>query len=225
MSKKQRRNPNEIFAESLKETQEEFDDRKKQRKERDSMSIEDNKRKAVNFSPSVDEQKLCNPGPNVKFSKGALPFSEYLSNYTEKGTLGCPTDKFPNFIDGKYCCSDSEATPREKLDYVNMLLESARKNVSASLMPQQAEAIATIILEKEKILTAHPHLIDKLDWSLWETVNEFGITKRTPIKTWFEQALKLGLQLKVARTKPDIFGGKTKHKKRTHKNKTKKMKK
>ena len=77
----------------------------------------------------INSQKNCIPGPNVKFSKNALPFSEYISNMSKQGVLGCNPDQYPKYTNGKYCCETEMATPQEQLDYINMLLENAIENV------------------------------------------------------------------------------------------------
>lgn len=77
----------------------------------------------------IKSQKNCVPGPNVKFHKNALPFSEYISNMNKQGVLGCNPDQYPKYTNGKYCCETEMATPQEQLDYVNMLLENAIENV------------------------------------------------------------------------------------------------
>lgn len=77
----------------------------------------------------INSQKNCVPGPNVKFRKNALPFSEYISNMSKQGVLGCNSYQYPKYTNGKYCCETEMATPQEQLDYVNMLLENAIENV------------------------------------------------------------------------------------------------
>jgi hypothetical protein len=77
----------------------------------------------------INSQKNCVPGPNVKFRKNALPFSEYIYNMSKQGVLGCNPDQYPKYTNGKYCCETEVATPQEQLDYVNMLLENAIENV------------------------------------------------------------------------------------------------
>lgn len=78
---------------------------------------------------AIDRQKKCFPGPNVQFSKKVLPFSEYISNMLKPGSLGCNSDQYPKYKDGKYCCESEMATPQEEFDYVNNLLLSAINNV------------------------------------------------------------------------------------------------
>ena len=86
--------------------------------------------KSLHFDDvSIDSQKTCVPGPNVQFSKKGLPFSEYISNMLNPGSLGCNPNQYPKYTNGKYCCESEMATPQEQFDYVNTLLLSAIENV------------------------------------------------------------------------------------------------
>ena len=78
---------------------------------------------------SINSQKNCIPGPNVKFRRKAVPYVSYIPNMTVLGSLGCNPDQYPKYTNGKYCCESEPSSPQEQLNYVNMLLESAIENV------------------------------------------------------------------------------------------------
>jgi len=89
----------------------------------------------------IETQKNCKPGPNVVFPKGEVPFSLYLMHNKRQGSLGCPKDTFPKYINGKYCCETTPASNQEIFDYVNQLLENVITNVSDKQLSKQQKSI------------------------------------------------------------------------------------
>jgi len=114
----------------------------------------------------INSQKICVPGPNVKFKKNALPFTEYISNMSKQGVLGCNPDQYPKYTNGKYCCETEMATPQEQLDYVNMLLENAIENVGETSFKKYSGNIAWL-------KSVHDFLIKKYrENNLTDTLSE-----------------------------------------------------
>jgi len=103
------------------------------------------KKSRIQIDESSDKQKQCVPGPNVKFSKRAIPFSVYLQNTHIKGTLGCNKNQYPKYTNGKYCCDTTQATNQETFNYVNSLLESFIMNVSDSQMHKYKESLIFLL--------------------------------------------------------------------------------
>jgi len=89
----------------------------------------------------INRQKNCVPGPKVQFIKKGIPFSEYISNMLKPGSLGCNSDQYPKYTNGKYCCESEMATPQEQFDYVNMLLLSAIDNVGETCFRKYSREI------------------------------------------------------------------------------------
>ena len=123
--------------------------------------------KNVRFDESsITAQKQCIPGPNVQFSKTEIPFSEYLRNLKKPGSLGCNTDQYPKYMDGKYCCDPTMATPQEQLDYVNTLLQSSIENVGETAYRKNEMTIDTLIKWRNILLknnTGENTLVDNLE--------------------------------------------------------------
>lgn len=92
----------------------------------------------------ITEQKMCIPGPNVKFDRKQIPFSQYLGNFNIQGSLGCG-DKYPRYRDGKYCCEPEFATEQEMFDYINNLLQRAIENIPIELFNKYDGAIKFLI--------------------------------------------------------------------------------
>jgi len=103
----------------------------------------------------IKNQKLCVPGPNVKFSKRGLPFSEYISNMLKPGSLGCDSDQYPKYKDGKYCCESEMATPQEEFDYVNKLLLSAIDNVGETSFRKYSREIDYLKSVRDNLLAKY----------------------------------------------------------------------
>jgi hypothetical protein len=115
---------------------------------------------------SITAQKQCIPGPNVQFSKTEVPFSEYLRNLKRPGSLGCNPDQYPKYMDGKYCCDPTMATPQEQLDYVNALLQSSIENVGETAYRKNEMTIDTLIKWRNILLrnnTGENKLDDNLE--------------------------------------------------------------
>lgn len=121
----------------------------------------------------INIQKNCVPGPNVKFRKNALPFSEYISNMTKPGTLGCNPDQYPKYTNGKYCCETEMSTPQEQLDYINMLLENAIENVGESSFKKYSGNILWLKSVRDFLLQKYKenNLIDTLMEQFPMTIN------------------------------------------------------
>jgi hypothetical protein len=57
------------------------------------------------------------------------------------GSLGCKSNQYPKYKDGKYCCESEMATPQEEFDYVNNLLLSAINNVNQTVFRKYSREI------------------------------------------------------------------------------------
>jgi len=121
----------------------------------------------------ISSQKNCIPGPNVLFSKKVLPFTEYVSNMTKPGTLGCDPDQYPKYTNGKYCCESTMATPQEQLDYVNMLLEYAIENVGQTAFKKYSIEINWLKNMRDFLLKKYKenNLTDTLSQQFPMTIN------------------------------------------------------
>jgi hypothetical protein len=136
-------------------------------------SISEGKERVTFDEESINRQKNCVPGPNVRFGKKSLPFSEYISNMTTPGTLGCNSEQYPKYTNGKYCCETEMATPQEQLDYVNMLLENAIKNVSVTAFKKYSTEINWLRSMRNHLLQKYreKNLEDKLKDEFPITIN------------------------------------------------------
>jgi len=114
---------------------------------------------------SINNQKNCIPGPNVKFSKKAVPFGEYLYNIENPGSLGCNPDQYPKYTNGKYCCENEMATPQEKFDYVNTLLLNAIENVGETSFKKYSREI-------DYLQNSRKTLLEQYGNSLEDTLSE-----------------------------------------------------
>lgn len=123
--------------------------------------------KGVNPTLSFDEtsvaQKLCVPGPNVVFTPKLLPFAEYLTEINKEGSLGCGPKKFPKYENGKYCCVDERVSHQEQLDYVNMLLESAIRNVGDTAFSKNKKGLLFLIKIHNYLLNSDKTVVDSLE--------------------------------------------------------------
>lgn len=121
--------------------------------------------KRINFDNTVEDQKRCNPGPNVVFDNrknSPVKFGQYLINYNREGSLGCGPGKYPMYRDGKYCCEDNIMNDQDLFDYINSLLQSATE-MSDSMFQSNAENISFLINEcRDHLIDKNPSLIDKL---------------------------------------------------------------
>jgi predicted transport protein len=136
--------------------------------------------KRVTFPESVEDAKKCVPGPNVVFKKKALPFSEYLRNTDNVGSLGCGPNKYPKYENGKYCCVDVMSTDQEKLDYINNLLENAMDVTGISSFKQQVRAIEWLLDFRDNLLKNYPNLKDNIS-----VPQPF-----TSVEDWFNQNIR-----------------------------------
>jgi len=125
----------------------------------ESTSIKPN----LSFDETSVAQKLCVPGPNVVFTPKLLPFTEYLTALNKEGSLGCGPKKFPKYENGKYCCVDSRVSNQEQLDYVNMLLEAAIRNVSDTAFTKNNNGILILIKTHNYLLNSDKTLVDSLE--------------------------------------------------------------
>jgi hypothetical protein len=112
----------------------------------------------------INSQKNCVPGPNVKFNKNSVPFIEYMTNLDKAGTLGCNSDQYPIYTNGKYCCETEKSTPQELLDYINMLLENSIKNVGTTVFKNYSKEIDSLIKMRKYLLKEYSKEI-KDNWS------------------------------------------------------------
>lgn len=111
--------------------------------------------KKIKFNDKeISSQKECVPGPNVKFTKGAVSFGEYINNISKGGSLGCNQNQYPKYKieDGKYCCENEMASPQEQLDYVNMLILKAVENVGETAFVKYTDEIEFLINHREDLL-------------------------------------------------------------------------
>jgi hypothetical protein len=122
--------------------------------------------KRINFDDATEDQKRCNPGPNVLFDKEKgvpVKFIQYLTNYNREGSLGCGPGKYPMYRDGKYCCEDNIMNDQDLFDYINGLLQSATE-MSPSVFQSNADKIFFLIDEcRDRLLEHNPSLIDRLE--------------------------------------------------------------
>ena len=109
---------------------------------------------------AINNQKNCIPGPNVKFSKKALPFGEYLVNIGNPGSLGCNPDQYPKYTNGKYCCENEMATPQEKFDYVNTLLLNAIENVGETSFKKYSREIDYLQKSRKTLLEQYGNSLE-----------------------------------------------------------------
>uniref|UniRef100_A0A6C0D7J2 Uncharacterized protein n=1 Tax=viral metagenome TaxID=1070528 RepID=A0A6C0D7J2_9ZZZZ len=121
--------------------------------------------KRIKFDDATEDQKRCNPGPNVVFNKrkdAPVKFVQYLTNYNREGSLGCGPGKYPMYRDGKYCCEDNIMNDQDLFDYINGLLQSATE-MSPSVFQSNKDKIFFLIDEcRERLFEHNPTLIDKL---------------------------------------------------------------
>ena len=117
----------------------------------------------LSFDETSVAQKLCVPGPNVAFTPKLLPFAEYLTEINKEGSLGCGPKKFPKYENGKYCCVDERVSNQEQLDYVNMLLEAAIRNVGDTVFSKNKKAILFLIRTHYYLLNTDKTLVDSLE--------------------------------------------------------------
>ena len=160
-------------------------------------------KKTIKFNEeSISIQKNCNPGPNVKFEKGDLPFSAFIINYDKEGSLGCGDGKYPQYKDGKYCCYDNKFTEQELLDYVNFLLEGAMTNVSETAFLKYLKPIEFLMNTRKNILENNPGLNDNL-----EVPEGYEGTPSNYLNNWYG---KIFLDAKrISTYRPDPVGGRT----------------
>ena len=133
----------------------------------------------VRFPKSVEDVKRCVPGPNVVFRKNTLPFSEYLQNTDNIGSLGCGPNQYPKYENDKYCCVNEMSTMQEKLDYVNNLLENAMDVTGITSFNKQISNIRWLIDIRRKWLRNFPNLQD----------NIFLPEPFTSVEDWFDANL------------------------------------
>jgi len=144
--------------------------------------------KGVHFDKETENQKKCYPGPNVKFEKKDLPFFTYLENISKQGTLGCPSDKYPKYTNGKYCCVDEKSTDQEQLDFINYLLEQAEINVGDTAFGKNISKINFLIIKRRRLISKNndnplkdswPHG-DVNDWFTTRQAEAAKISKHRP---------------------------------------------
>lgn len=117
----------------------------------------------LSFDETSVAQKICVPGPNVAFTPKLLPFAEYLAAINKEGSLGCGPKKFPKYENGKYCCVDERVSNQEQLDYVNMLLESAIRNVGDTAFSKNKKGFLFLIRTRDYLLNIDKTLADNLE--------------------------------------------------------------
>jgi len=101
---------------------------------------------SVSFDPTTFSQKEC-VRENVVLAKDDLPMVNFLANYNNPGTLGCPEGYYPTWINGKYCCSPTPNTPEEIYYYILDLLEAVINNVNPTMILRNKELIDILINE------------------------------------------------------------------------------
>jgi hypothetical protein len=161
----------------------------------------------LKFDEESIRQKNCIPGPNVIFPKNAVPFSTFISNYNKEGSLGCGPGKYPQYTDGKYCCTDRMFTKQELLDYINFLLEGAITNVSDTAFLKYQTEIDYILKLRFKLLVKNPQLIDNLEVPEGESgnINDF-------LMKWYQDMINESTRLSRTQ-RPNPLGGKTRRRK------------
>lgn len=117
----------------------------------------------LSFDETSVAQKICVPGPNVAFTPKMLPFAEYLAKINKEGSLGCGPKKFPKYENGKYCCVDERVSNQEQLDYVNMLLEAAIRNMGDTVFSKNKKGLIFLIRTRDYLLNIDKTLADNLE--------------------------------------------------------------
>lgn len=113
---------------------------------------------------SINSQKNCVPGPNVKFRKKGTPYVAYIPKMNVPGSLGCNPDQYPKYTNGKYCCESEPSSPQEQLDYVNMLLESAIENVGEKSFQKYSKDIDWLNKFRKYLVNKYDNeVVDTLD--------------------------------------------------------------
>jgi len=127
------------------------------------------RRHTVRFDENeIEVQKSCIPGPRVSFTKvgrkRVLPLYTYLKHVTEAGSLGCGKFQYPKYEDGKYCCTDTQATPQEILDFINLMLERVFENSGPTNFSSQVRTVKYLIERRNQLFNAtRPPVEDTLE--------------------------------------------------------------
>jgi len=161
----------------------------------------DNNIKHVSFNEdAINNDKMCVPGPNVKFGKKDLPFYNYLENINNIGSLGCNQNQYPKYtINKKYCCVDDRSTKQEELDYINDRLESAFDNVNPSVFKKYQKSIDYLLYKRNDLLKNDTTLQDNL------IVPE----PYKNIEEWYDNAVVEASYISNVRPDPDISQDRT----------------
>lgn len=159
--------------------------------------------KGVHFDEKAENQKKCHDGPNVIFGKKDLPFFKYLENISSKGSLGCPSDKYPKYTDGKYCCVDEKSTDQEQFDFINYLLEQAEINVGDTAFGKNNNIINFLIKKRKQLITRASFHDNELKDS-WE---------HGDVDVWFKKRQEEAAKISKHRPDHDSKGGYKKSKK------------
>jgi hypothetical protein len=167
----------------------------------DTYLGDSDKIKRVHFRSDTDSQKLCVPGPNVKFGKvekDGLPLQQYLENARKSGSLGCSNgriikyQKYPKYIDGKYCCADAPATDQELFDYINHLLTVIVDTVDEPSLNSNKGIIEYLIRKRNQLMKSNINLTDDLDTLVEEDVgseDNAAPVKYSDVVTWYANNL------------------------------------
>ena len=160
-------------------------------------------KRGVTFPESVEDAKKCVPGPNVVFSKRALPISEYLSNVDKVGSLGCGPKKYPKYKNGKYCCVNVKSTDQEKLDYINNLLENAMGVIGITAFNKQKDVIAWLI-DYRKFLLEDPNLEDNISVpDLHDLFPKYDDKNPPTVEDWYIKSSIQAKELSKFKTKAE----------------------
>ncbi len=160
-------------------------------------------KRGVTFPESVEDAKKCVPGPNVVFSKRALPISEYLSNVDKVGSLGCGPKKYPKYQNGKYCCVNVKSTDQEKLDYINNLLENAMGVIGITAFNKQKDVIAWLI-DYRKFLLEDPNLEDNISVpDLHDLFPQYDDKNPPTVEDWYIKSSIQAKELSKFKTKAE----------------------
>ena len=143
------------------------------------------KNAVIFIEEEINTQKKCVPGPNVKFSKNAVPFSEYISNISNPGSLGCNPDQYPKYTqNGKYCCENEMASPQEQFNYINMLLKYAIENVGETSFKKYSRDIEWLKNMREYLIQKYSenNLTDTLVEQFPMTIDGEPITAEEAVR-------------------------------------------
>lgn len=165
---------------------------------RDKVLTRDNEPEAkVVFDQSVtdqkDESKVCASGKKAVIDPKRLSFKQFLLALSEdngKNGLGCSDDTpYVTYEDEKYCCAAKGLDAKQRLDYINILLNGAMANVDDTMFIKNREIIEYLIGERERLIENNSGLMDTIVLPVKSEKSDDGkYTQYTSIDEWFNAA-------------------------------------